>query len=97
MKLSHLFCHYTKIYLKRKMKTVTKIYIYFTSKEVCPEMLWTCRVNERIAKRMYESGVEGRWDRGRPYRVWKDRVKKSLNNRRLTLQQAGMTVHDKVE
>ena len=44
-----------------------------------------------------ESGVEGRRSRGRPNRVWMDGVRKTLNNRALTLEQARMAVHDSVD
>ena len=53
--------------------------------------------DERIAKRVYESGVEGRLGRGRPNIMWMDGVKKALNDRELTFEQAKMTVHDRVE
>ena len=46
---------------------------------------------------MYESGLEGRWGRGRPNRVWIDGVRKALNNRGLTLEEAKMNVYDRVE
>ena len=54
-------------------------------------------VDERIAKRVYESGVEGRQGRVRTNSVWIDEVRKALNNRGLTLEQERMTVHDRVE
>ena len=53
--------------------------------------------DERIAKRVYESGVEGRRGRGRPNRVWIDGVRKVLNDRGLTLEEAKMNVYDRVE
>ena len=46
---------------------------------------------------MYESGVQGRRGRGRPNSVWMDGVRKALNDIGLTLEQAKMTVHDRVE
>ena len=47
--------------------------------------VWLEGINdERIAKSVYEPGVEGRVGRGRPSRVWMDRVRKALNNRGLT-------------
>ena len=50
--------------------------------------------NERIEKRVYESGVEGR--QGRPNNVdrWNE---KNFEYRRLTLELARTTVHDRVE
>ena len=51
----------------------------------------------RVAKRVYESGVDGRRGRGRPNRVWMDGVKEALNGRGLTLEQARVTVHDRAE
>ena len=53
--------------------------------------------DERMAKRVYVSGVEGRQGRGRPNRVWIDGVKEALNKRGWTLEQARTTVHDRVE
>ena len=46
---------------------------------------------------VYESVVEVRQGSGRPIRVWMDGVRKALNNRGLTLEQAGMTMHDRAE
>ena len=53
--------------------------------------------DERMAKRVYVSGVDGRRGRGRPNRVWMDGVKEALNKRGWTLEQAKTTVHDRVE
>ena len=53
--------------------------------------------DERMAKRVYVSGVDGRRGRGRPNRVWMDEVKEALNKRGWTLVQARMTVYDRVE
>ena len=53
--------------------------------------------DERMAKRVYVSGVDGRRGRGRPSRVWMDGVKEALNKRGWTLEQARTTVHDRVE
>ena len=36
---------------------------------------------ESMVKRVYDSGVEGRWGRGIPYRGWMDRVKLPLSER----------------
>ena len=56
------------------------------------------RMNEeRVAKRAYDSGVDGRRGRGRPNRVWMDGVKEALNERGLTLEQARVTVHERAE
>ena len=52
--------------------------------------------DERIAERVYESGVEGRRGRGRPNRVRMDGMRKALNDRGLTLELAKMTMHDRV-
>ena len=43
---------------------------------------------ERMAKRIYDSGVEGRRGRGRPIMGWMEGVKTALRNRGLTLEQA---------
>ena len=43
--------------------------------------------DKRIAKRVYESGVEGRLGRERPNIMWMDGVKKALNDSGLTLEQ----------
>ena len=54
--------------------------------------------NERIAKKVHESGVEGRQGKARPNSVlWMDGVRKALNDRGLTLELARMNVHDRVE
>ena len=55
--------------------------------------------NIRIAKKLYEYGVEGRARRirGRTNRVWIDGVRKVLNDRGLTLEEAKMNVYDRVE
>ena len=58
---------------------------------------WFRHVDKRIVKKVYESGVEGSWGRGRPSGVWMDRVRKALNDRWLTSGQAKMTVQDRVE
>ena len=52
---------------------------------------------ERVAKRVYDSGVDGRRGRGRPNRVWMDGVKEALHERGLTLEQARVNVHDRAE
>ena len=43
---------------------------------------------ERMAKRIYGSGVEGRRGRGRPNMGWMEGVKSALRARGLTLDQA---------
>ena len=53
--------------------------------------------DERLAKMVYASGVDGRRGRGRPNRVWLDGVKEALNERGWTLEQARVTVHDRAE
>ena len=54
--------------------------------------------NERIAKKVHESGEEGRQGKARPNSVlWMDGVRKALNDRGLALEQARNNVHDKVE
>ena len=53
--------------------------------------------SERIAKRVYESRLEGKKGRGRPNSVWMNGVRKALNARGLTLEQAKMNVYDRVE
>ena len=54
------------------------------------------RMNEeRMAKKVYVSAVNGRRDRGRPTRVWMDGVKDALNAREVTLEQARMIVDDR--
>ena len=53
--------------------------------------------DERMAKRVYVSGVDGRRGRGRPNRVWMDGVKEALNKRGWTLEQAKTIAHDRVE
>ena len=53
--------------------------------------------DERNAKRVYDSGVQGRRVRGRPTRVWMDGVKETVTNKGLTLEQARVTVHDRAE
>ena len=53
--------------------------------------------DERIGKRVYKSGVEGRRGRGRSNSAWMDGVRKDLNNRGLILEQAKMIVHDKAK
>ena len=56
------------------------------------------RMDDKImAKSVYDSGVQGRRSRGRPTRVWMDRVKEAVTNRELTLDQARVTVHDRAE
>ena len=45
--------------------------------KVRPKIVWEMNI-ERIAKRVYESEVEGRWGRGRPNSVWIDGVRKAL-------------------
>ena len=42
--------------------------------------------DERMAKRLCESVVEGRWDRGRLNSAWMDGVRVALDNRELTLE-----------
>ena len=49
---------------------------------------------ERMAKRIYDSGVEGRRGRGRPIMGWMEGVILALRNRALTLEQAREIVHD---
>ena len=51
--------------------------------------------DERMVKRVSDSGAKGRRGRGRPTRVWMDGVKEALTYRRLTLEQARVTVYDK--
>ena len=56
------------------------------------------RINdEKIAKRVCESGVGGNQGRGRPNRVWMDGVRRVLNDRGLILEQARMNVHDRAK
>ena len=50
---------------------------------------------ERMAKRIYDSGVEGGRGRGRPIMGWMEGVKKALRNRGLTLEQAREYVHER--
>ena len=50
---------------------------------------------ERMAKRIYGSGVEGRRGRGRPNMGWMEGVKSALRNRGLSLEQAREGVHDR--
>ena len=53
--------------------------------------------DEGMAKRVYDSGVQGIRGRGRPARVWMDGVKEAVINRWLTFEQARVTVHDRAE
>ena len=48
-----------------------------------------------MAKRIYDSGVDGRRGRGRPNMGWMEGVKSALRNRGLTLEQAREDVHDR--
>ena len=50
--------------------------------------------SERMAKRIYDSGLQGR--RGRPNRVWMDGAKAALSERGLTLEHKKRTVHDRL-
>ena len=52
---------------------------------------------ERMAKKIYDSGVEGGRGRGRPCRGWMDGEVSALRVRGLTLEQARAMVHDRVE
>ena len=53
--------------------------------------------DDRMAKMVHVSGVDGRRGRGRPNRVWMDGVKEALNVRGWTLEQARVNVHDRNE
>ena len=56
------------------------------------------RMNDiRMAKRVYYLGVQVSQGRVRPTRVLMDGVKEVITNRGLTLEQARVTVHDRVE
>ena len=50
---------------------------------------------ERMAKRIYDSGVDGRRGRGRPNMGWMEGVKTAVRNRGLTLEQAREFVHER--
>ena len=54
-----------------------------------------CMDGERMAKRIYDSGVEGKRGRGRPIMGWMEGVKTALRNRGLTLEQAREYVHER--
>ena len=47
--------------------------------------------DERMAKRVYDSGVLGRRGRGRPMRVLMDGLMETVTNRGMTLEQARET------
>ena len=51
--------------------------------------------DEIMVKRVYDSGMKGRRDRGRSIRVWKDGVKEVITEKDLTLEQARVIVHDR--
>ena len=63
------------------------------------EVVWTCKKdgNERMAKKVYASGVEGIRGRGRSTRVWMDGAKEALNNRGWIVELAKEIVHDRPE
>ena len=54
-----------------------------------------CMDGERMAKRIYDLGVEGRQGRGRPIMGWMEGVKTAVRNRGLNLEQAREIVHDR--
>ena len=51
---------------------------------------------ERMTKRIYGSGVEGRWGRSRPNMGWMAGLKSAVGARGLTLEQAREIVHDRL-
>ena len=51
---------------------------------------------DRMAKRIYGSGVEGRRGRGRLNMGWMEDVKSALRARGLSLEQARELVHDRL-
>ena len=53
--------------------------------------------DERIAKRVYKSGVEMRWSTGRPTRVWMNGEKEALKKRGWILEQARAFIQDRKE
>ena len=53
--------------------------------------------DDRLAKKVYESEMQGPRCRGRPRRGWMDGVKGELSKRSLTIQEAKECVHDRRE
>ena len=53
--------------------------------------------DERMAKRVYESGVRGIRKRGRPRKCWMDGVKEVLARKGLSIQEAKISVQDRNE